>query len=168
MNATSLAPSVQPEAGVIVGLDLAKNVFQLCVADAAWRPRESQRLSRSQFERWFANRAVARVVMEACGSAHHWARWLGGLGIEVTLLPARYVRAYVRRNKTDAADAAALLEAARCAEMHPVRIKSVEQQALQATAASSASPSRWARAWAWSRSPACWPSRARASPSCCA
>ena len=132
MNATSLAVSVQSTAGVIVGVDLAKNVFQLCVADAAWRPRESQRLTRAQFERWFANRAVSRVIMEACGSAHHWARWLTGLGIEVTLLPARYVRAYVKRNKTDAADAAALLEAARCADLHPVRVKSVEQQALQA------------------------------------
>jgi transposase len=132
MNATSLARDTQSAAGVIVGVDLAKSVFQLCVADGAWRPVESQRLSRSQFERWFANRAVARVVMEACGSAHHWARWLTGLGIEVTLLPARYVRAYVKRNKTDAADAAALLQAARCADLHPVRIKSVEQQALQA------------------------------------
>ena len=132
MNATSVCPSVQSTAGVIVGVDLAKNVFQLCVADARWRPVESQRLTRPQFERWFANRAVSRVIMEACGSAHHWARWLSGLGIEVTLLPARYVRAYVKRNKTDAADAAALLEAARCADLHPVRIKSVEQQALQA------------------------------------
>lgn len=132
MNATSLVPAVQSGAGVIVGVDLAKSVFQLCVADAAWRPLESQRLSRSQFERWFVNRSVALVVMEACGSAHHWARWLGSLGIEVTLLPARYVRAYVKRNKTDAADAAALLQAARCADLHPVRIKSVEQQALQA------------------------------------
>ena len=132
MNATSLAIPVQPDAGAIVGVDLAKNVFQLCLADAAWRPRETQRLTRTQFEHWFANRAVSRVVMEACGSAHHWARWLAVLGIEVTLLPARYVRAYVKRNKTDAADAAALLEAARCADLHPVRIKSVEQQALQA------------------------------------
>ena len=69
--------------------------------------------------------------MEACGSAHHWARWLNGLGIEVRLLPPRYVRAYVKRNKTDAADAAALLEAARCADIVPVRVKSIEQQALQ-------------------------------------
>lgn len=132
MNATSLAVRVQPGADVIVGVDLAKSVFQLCVADSHWRPVDSQRLSRAQFERWFANRAVSRVVMEACGSAHHWARWLTSSGIEVTLLPPRYVRAYVRRNKTDAADAAALLEAARCADLHPVRVKSVEQQALQA------------------------------------
>jgi transposase len=132
MNATSVVSAVQSGAGVVVGVDLAKSVFQLCVADGAWHPLESQRLSRSQFERWFANRPVSRVVMEACGSAHYWARWLTGLGIEVVLLPARYVRAYVKRNKTDAADAAALLEAARCADLHPVRIKSVEQQALQA------------------------------------
>lgn len=132
MNATSLGVSIQPRAGEIVGVDLAKSVFQLCVADAQWRVAEQKRLSRAQFERWFANRAVQRVVMEACGSAHHWARWLKSQGIEVTLLPARYVRAYVKRNKTDVADAAALLEAARCADIRPVRVKSEEQQALQA------------------------------------
>ena len=60
---------------------------------------------------------VDLVVMEACGSAHHWARWLNSLGIEVKLLPALYVRAYVKRNKTDSADACALLEAARCAQI---------------------------------------------------
>jgi transposase len=116
----------------VVGVDLAKTVFELAVADGQWRVVERARLTRSQFERWFANRRVGLVVMEACGSAHHWARWLGGLGIEVRLLPARYVRAYVKRNKTDAADAAALLEACRCADIVPVRVKSVEQQALQA------------------------------------
>ncbi len=123
MNATAALP--------IVGVDLAKSVFQLVVADGSWRVVESQRLTRGQFERWFANRAVGLVVMEACGSAHHWARWLNGLGIEVRLLPAAYIRAYVKRNKTDAADACALLEAARCAEIIPVRVKSIEQQALQ-------------------------------------
>lgn len=114
-----------------VAVDLAKHVFQLAVADSHWRIVETQRLSRSQFERWFVNRHVDLVVMEACGSAHFWARWLNALGIEVRLLPAQYVRAYVRRNKTDSADAAALLEAARACDLRPVRIKSVEQQALQ-------------------------------------
>jgi transposase len=123
MNATAALP--------IVGVDLAKSVFQLAIADHTWRVVEQQRLTRTQFERWFANREVGLVVMEACGSAHHWARWLNGLGIEVRLLPATYIRAYVKRNKTDAADACALLEAARCAEIEPVRVKSVEQQALQ-------------------------------------
>ncbi len=114
-----------------VAVDLAKSVFQIAVADEHWRVVETQRLSRSQFERWFLNREIGLVVMEACGSAHHWARWLNSLGIEVRLLPAQYVRAYVRRNKTDATDAAALLEACRCADLRPVRVKSVEQQALQ-------------------------------------
>ncbi len=128
MNATT----VTARAATIVGIDLAKSVFQLAVANAAWQVVEAHRLTRTQFERWFGNRQVDLVVMEACGSAHHWARWLNGRGIEVKLLPATYVRAYVRRNKTDAADACALLEAARCADLVPVRIKSVEQQALQA------------------------------------
>lgn len=114
-----------------VAMDLAKSVFQIAVADEHWRVVETQRLTRSQFERWFLNREVGWVVMEACGSAHHGARWLNARGIEVRLLPAQYVRAYVRRNKTDATDAAALLEACRCADLRPVRVKSVEQQALQ-------------------------------------
>lgn len=114
-----------------VAVDWAKSVFQIAVADDQWRIVDTQRLTRSQFERWFINRSVGLVVMEACGSAHHWARWLGSLGIEVRLLPAQYVRAYVRRNKTDATDAAALLEAARAPDLRTVRVKSVEQQALQ-------------------------------------
>jgi len=69
--------------------------------------------------------------MEACGSAHFWTRALAGYGHEVKLLPAQHVRAYVRRNKTDAADAAALIEASRSEEIRTVAPKSVEQQALQ-------------------------------------
>ena len=114
-----------------VAVDLAKSVYQLAVADPHWKIIETARLTRSQFERWFINRQVDLVVMEACGSAHHWARWLNNLGIEVRLLPPAYVRAYVKRNKTDAADAAALLEACRASDMQPVKVKSIEQQALQ-------------------------------------
>lgn len=115
-----------------VAVDLAKNVFEIAVADANWKVIEHQRLTRGQFERWFNNRSVRLVVMEACGSAHHWARTFRAQGIEVKLLPAQYVRAYVKRNKTDAADARALLEAARSSDIKPVAVKSVEQQALQA------------------------------------
>ncbi len=113
-------------------VDLAKNVYQVAIASGSGRPIEHRRLSRTQFERFFVNRPVDRVIMEACGSAHHFARQLGARGIEVTLLPAQYVRAYVRRNKTDAADALALLEAAKASDIRPVKVKSVEQQALQA------------------------------------
>jgi transposase len=113
-------------------VDLAKNVYQVAVADASGRVIEQHRLTRTQFERFFANRSIDRVIMEACGSAHHFARALCARGIDVVLLPAQYVRAYVRRNKTDSADALALLEAGRAPDIRPVRIKSVEQQSLQA------------------------------------
>lgn len=102
MNATTAA------------VDLAKNAFQLAYADANWKVISTSRLTRSQFQRCFHNSSVSLVIMEACGCAHYWARQLRERGIEVRLLPPRYVRAYVKRNKTDAADAAALLEAARC------------------------------------------------------
>ena len=119
MNATTTA------------IDLAKNVFQVALADSNGRVLEQHRLTRAQFERFFDNRSVSRMIMEACGSAHHWARVFGARGIEVTLLPAMYVRAYVRRSKTDAADALALLEAARCADIVAVKVKSVEQQSCR-------------------------------------
>jgi transposase len=114
-----------------VGVDLAKNVFEIALADERGHIVERQRLSRARFDRFFVNRPACRVVMEACGSAHHHARRLSSQGHEVVLLPAQYARAYVRRNKTDAADAAALIEAARCPDIRPVPVKSVDQQALQ-------------------------------------
>ncbi len=94
-------------------------------------PIQLLRLSRPQLERWFHNRSVDLVLMEACGSAHHWGRWLQSLGIAVRLLPPHQIRAYVKRNKTDAADALALLEANRCQDLHSVAVKSIEQQCLQ-------------------------------------
>ena len=114
-----------------VGVDLAKNVFEIALADERGHIVDRQRLSRARFDRFFVNRPTCRIVMEACGSAHHHARRLSSQGHEVVLLPAQYARAYVRRNKTDAADAAALIEAARCPDIRPVPVKSVDQQALQ-------------------------------------
>lgn len=115
-----------------VAIDLAKNVFELAAADERGKVVERARLTRRQLGRWFENRSARLVVMEACATAHHWARTLRARGMEVRLLPAKYVRAYVRRNKTDAADAMALLEAARASDITPVAVKSLEQQALQA------------------------------------
>lgn len=115
-----------------VAVDLAKNVFELAVADADWRVTERHRLTRARFARFFGNLPPCRVVMEACGSAHHWARKIAAAGHRVELLPPQYVRAYVRRNKSDRAGAAALIEALRCGEIRPVPNKSVEQQQIQA------------------------------------
>lgn len=92
---------------------------------------ERRRVSRRQLEQYFANRNVGKVVMEACGTALYWGRWFGRRGIQVLLLPPHYVRAYVQRDKTDRADATALLEASRAPDIIPVTVKSVEQQALQ-------------------------------------
>jgi transposase len=114
-----------------VAVDLAKNVFEVAVTGSDWKVTERHRLSRARFVQFFVHRPPCRVVMEACGSAHHWARELAKSGHQVELLPAQYVRAYVRRNKTDRADAAALLEAARCADLRPVPVKTIEQQQIQ-------------------------------------
>ena len=114
-----------------VGVDLAKTRIQLAVADSGHRVQQQLRLSRTRFEAFAANREKCLFVMEACGSAQPWGRKLKALGHEVRLLPAQYVRAYVRRNKTDAADAAALIEASRCADIRPVPIKTVDQQQIQ-------------------------------------
>ena len=115
----------------IVAVDLAKNIFEIAAADADWRITRRSRLPRSKFFGFFVQLAPCQVVMEACGSAHYWARRIACLGHTVRLLPAHYVKAYVRRNKTDRADAAALIEAARCAEIREVPVKTVEAQQIQ-------------------------------------
>jgi transposase len=114
-----------------IAIDLAKEVFQLACADASFRIVQSMRLKRADFLKFWNNRAPVHVVMEACGSAHHFGRWLTSLGHRVSLLPAQYVRAYVRRNKTDAADCAAMLEAVRASDIKTVPIKTQYQQMIQ-------------------------------------
>jgi transposase len=115
-----------------VAIDLAKDVFELAFADGGGRILERKRLSRRAFARALENRPPLAVVMEACGSAHYWARRFQAQGHSVRLLPARDVKPYVRRNKTDRADAAGLVEAARCAQIDEVPVKTPRQQGLQA------------------------------------
>jgi transposase len=115
-----------------IAVDLAKSVFELALANAAWRIIGRRRLTRPQFERFLATQPAAHLVMEACGTAHHWARVARVHGHRVTLLPAQYVRPYVRRHKTDRTDAEALLEAVRSGRIDPVTVKTVAQQELQA------------------------------------
>lgn len=117
---------------VTIAVDLAKHVFEIAITKGDGRIQERHRLRRLQFERFWQQRARCLVVMEACASSHYWARHLRERGYQVKLLPARYVRAYRRRSKTDAADCEALLEAARCGSIHPVSVKSESQQAVLA------------------------------------
>ncbi|MCW5620896.1 MAG: IS110 family transposase [Burkholderiales bacterium] len=125
--------NVTPKASeaVTVAIDLAKEVFQLSFADASLRVLAHKRLSRSAFAREFDNRVPLHAVMEACGSAHYWARRLQRLGHRVTLLPAHQVRPYVLRRKTDRTDADGLLEALRCEGLRPVPVKTPQQQGIQ-------------------------------------
>jgi transposase len=115
----------------LIAVDLAKDVFELACANQAWSIIDRKRLNRLQFRRFMLSHPPVTVAMEACGSAHYWARECAAAGHTVRLLPAHYVRAYRRRNKTDRNDAAALVEAARNPEILPVSVKSVDQQAIQ-------------------------------------
>lgn len=113
-----------------IAVDLAKSVFQIAISRRPGHVDEEHRLSRERFLPFFAQQAPATIVLEACGSAHHWARHLEPLGHEVRLLPAHDVHRYVRRNKTDRTDAKALLEANRNNDIHAVPVKTTELQAV--------------------------------------
>ena len=112
-----------------IGIDLAKSIFQVALADKHYRVVQSKRLSRSQFQQFFINLPPAHIIMETCGSTHYWARDFIKQGHQVSLLLAQYVKAYVRRNKTDHHDAVALVEAIRHGELHAVPVKSEHHKA---------------------------------------
>ena len=111
-----------------IGLDIAKNVFQVHGIDAAEKVVVRKRLRRRQVLEFFKALPPCLIGMEACATAHYWARELTKLGHRVRLMPAKDVKAYVKRNKNDAADAEAICEAVRRPTMRFVRIKSAEQQ----------------------------------------
>ena len=111
-----------------IGLDIAKNVFQVHGIDAAEKVVVRKQLRRGQMLAFFKALPPCLVGMEACATSHYWARELTKLGHQVRLMPAKDVKAYVKRNKNDAADAEAICEAVRRPTMRFVQIKSVEQQ----------------------------------------
>jgi transposase len=115
-----------------IGLDLAKNVFQLHGADQHGKTVLKKQLKRSQMAEFFAQLPPCLIGMEACGSAHHWARKLQGFGHDVRLIAPQFVKPYVKSNKNDAADAEAICEAVGRPSMRFVPIKNVEQQAILA------------------------------------
>jgi transposase len=113
-----------------IAVDLAKSVFEVAVSQRPGSVTERRRLSRTQFARFLSQREQATLVMEACGTALFWAREAAARGHRVVLLPPHAVRPYVLRNKTDGADAKALLEAVRNETIQPVPVKSVDQHVL--------------------------------------
>ena len=115
---------------IIIGLDIAKNAFQIHGVAAGGRTMLRKPLRRGKVLEFFASLPVCLIGMEACGGAHHWARELTKLGHEVRLMPPRYVKPYVKTNKHDAADAEGCCEAVQRPNMRFVTVKSETQQAL--------------------------------------
>src|SRR5204862_7573851 len=114
-----------------IGLDLAKHVFQVHGIDAEGTTVLRKRLRRNQVLGFFSRLPRCVVGLEACATAQYWARELGALGHEVRLMPAQYVKAYVKRNKNDAADAEAICEAVHSPTMRFVRMKTAEKKAAR-------------------------------------
>ncbi len=115
---------------ITIGLDLAKNVFQVHGVDDTGQTVIRRQLKRGQVVAFFKKLPPCLIGMEACATAHHWARTIRALGHEVRLMPPRYVKAYVKRNKNDAADAEAICEAVTRPSMRFVAIKTAEQQSV--------------------------------------
>jgi transposase len=113
-----------------IGLDLAKKVFQIHGVDAEGKVVVARKLRRKEVLAFFAKLPPCLVGLEACGSAHYWAREIAKLGHTLKLMPPKYVKAYVKRGKTDAADAAAICEAVTRPSMSFVPVKGPEQQGL--------------------------------------
>lgn len=116
------------ESAAIIGIDLAKSVFQLHGADVTGKPLFRKKLTRDQLSFFLASQSPTVVAMEACGSPHYWGREIGALGHDVRLIPPIYVKPFVKRHKNDAADAEAISEAAIRPTMRFVPVKSAEQQ----------------------------------------
>jgi transposase len=113
-----------------IGIDLAKNVFQIHGVDERGHVRVTRKLKRSQMSAFFANLPACLIGMEACASAHYWARKLEALGHTVRLMAPQFVKSYVKTNKNDAADVEAICEAVTRPGMRFVPIKTVESQSL--------------------------------------
>jgi transposase len=115
----------------IIGLDIAKSVFQAHGVDAEGQPDLKRRLSRAEVLPFFQSLPPALVGMEACATSHHWAREIANCGHDVRLIPPSYVKAYVKRDKSDLKDAEAICEAVGRPTMRFATVKTIEQQGLQ-------------------------------------
>ncbi len=112
-----------------IGMDTSKQYFQLHGVDADEDVVLRKKFRRKEMEKYFEKLAPTEIGIEACGSSHHWARWLVSIGHKVKMIPAQLVKPYVKRGKNDAADAEAIAEAMSRPRMRFVPVKTVDQQA---------------------------------------
>lgn len=129
---TQLMEGVHMKQDRLIAIDLAKNVFQLCVIDGNNKVLENKSVRRSQLTSTMARRKPSRVVMESCYSSHYWGRVFQSMGHQVQLIPAQHVKPFVRGNKNDTNDALAIAEAAGRPNIRYVPVKTLEQQDVQA------------------------------------
>jgi len=116
----------------LIAIDLAKNIFQVCIVNSNNRVLVNRQLTRTSLSQFIAKQAPTTIAMEACYSSHYWARLFQSCGHQVKLIPAQHVKPFVRGNKNDHNDALAIAEAARRPNIRPVPIKTVAQQDIQA------------------------------------
>ena len=116
----------------VIGLDLAKNTFHAVGCDQYGKVQKRKKLRRNQVMAFFTRSTPCLVGIEACGSAHYWARQIAALGHEVRIVPAQHVKPFLRGNKHDFNDALAIAQASQHPEIHVVTIKSQYQQDIQA------------------------------------
>lgn len=134
-RSTETGKGTSVEKATIIGVDLAKNVFQVHGAAADGTLLFRKKLTRLQFHRFMADQPACVVAMEACGGAHYWAREMRQLGHDVRLIAPRYVKPFIKRQKNDTADAEAIVEAALRPTMRFVEPKTEEQRASTNTPA---------------------------------
>ncbi|CDH20682.1 transposase (fragment) [Xenorhabdus bovienii str. kraussei Quebec] len=115
---------------ITIGIDLAKNLFQIHGVDENGKCKLKKRIKRSQMSTFFVNMSPCIIGMEACAGSHYWARILTAQGHNVKLMPPQFVKPYVKTNKNDMADAEAICEAVTRPNMRFVSIKTAEQQSL--------------------------------------
>ena len=115
-----------------IGIDLAKEVFQIHAVDARGNVVLKKKLKRKEMVTFFANLTACLIGMEACSSSHYWARKLQAMGHQIKLMTPQFVKPYVKANKNDAADAEAICEAVTRPSMRFVGVKSIEQQTVLA------------------------------------
>lgn len=128
MSKQTLKQAKAEEVAAYLGVDLAKNVFQVCGTDAQGRVLFNKRFNRNQLKKFMLHYPASTVGVEACSGAHYWARTFMGLGHDVKIMAAQFVKPYVRGNKNDRNDARAIAEALRQPDMKFVSVKTVEQQ----------------------------------------